>query len=189
MTNSLPTRASTSNWYNGFVAKQTLYLFVGYPGAGKTTIARHIHERTGAVHIWADKERQEMFGEPQHNRQENDKLYGYLNEKTDQLLASGQSVIFDTNFNFYKDRQHLKEIAGKHGAETVVVWVRTPKELAKKRAVESEFDSDTRLFGNMSSEDFERIAGHLQEPDENEKVIKIDGTDLDLDEVQRLLEL
>jgi predicted kinase len=166
-----------------------LYLFVGYPGAGKTTIAQLISDRTGAVHIWADQERKKMFGEPEHSREENAKLYGYLNKKTAELLAGGQSVIFDTNFNFRKDRDHLSRIAEENNAEAQIIWVTTPKHVAKSRAVDGPSAGPTRVFGNMSDKTFERIASHLEEPSENEKIIKIDGAELDPDTAARILGL
>src|SRR5688500_5646811 len=111
------------------MSRPILYLMLGYPGAGKTTTAKIIHELTGAVHLWADKIRNERFSEPTPSHAENLELYNYLNELTGELLATGQSVIFDTTFNFYKDRQHLREIASRYGAVTQLIWVRTPKEL------------------------------------------------------------
>lgn len=72
----------------GSMSKQRLYLFVGYPGAGKTTIAKIIAESTGAVHIWADKERQEMFGKANLTATETSQLYERLNQETDQLLVN-----------------------------------------------------------------------------------------------------
>jgi predicted kinase len=156
-----------------------LYLFIGYPGAGKTTISQIIEAETGAVHIWADHERQKMFDQPTHSAAESRQLYTRLNDVAGRLLGEGKSVIFDTNFNFYKDRQHLREIASRHQAEAVVIWVTTDKALAKQRAVEDSHGRDTRLYGNMSGADFERIAGHLESPLEDENPIKIDGTNVD----------
>ena len=171
------------------MSKPRLYLFVGYPGAGKTTLARLIHQRTGAVHIWADQERKAMFGQPEHTPAENAKLYEYLNAKTAELLASGQSVIFDTNFNFYKDRQHLRSIAEQTGAEPIIIWVTTSPELAKQRAINDAASQDTRILGDMPPETFDRIASHLEPPREDEKVIKIDGTGIDQDRVCALLDI
>src|ERR1700744_5282186 len=102
--------------------KQTLYLMIGYPGAGKTTVARWIAERTGAVHLWADVERNKLFSNPSHSEAESSELYKQLNERVGKLLAEGKSVIFDTNFNYYSDRQLLREIAGRHHAKVLVIW-------------------------------------------------------------------
>ena len=159
--------------------KPVLYLLVGYPGAGKTTAARIIQGKSGAFHIWADHERRKLFTHPTHSKEESKELYDQLNHATDYMLKQGKSVIFDTNFNFRKDRDYLRALAKSHGADTFVVWITTPKALARKRAVQDSHGQDTRLYGNMSLADFERIASHLQPPDEDEKVVKIDGTNLD----------
>lgn len=163
-----------------------LFLLVGYPGSGKTTTSKYIHELTGAEHIWADRERREMFGEPTHTQEESRELYNHLNDMTDHLLAAGKSVIFDTNFNFYKDRQHLRDIAASRHAKTVVVWITTPKETAKQRAVHE------RTLRNyyeyiLPEADFERLSNHLEPPREDERPIKLDGTRISLEIVRQAL--
>lgn len=167
--------------------QQTLYLMLGYPGAGKTITAKIISELTGAIHLWADKIRRKRFGTPTYSHQENVKLYTYLNDMTNKLLASGQSVVYDTNFNFYRDRQHMRTIAAKHNAQTLVVWVRTPKQLAKFRATQGAHMQDTRLLGDMSADQFERMAKNLQEPLSDETVVQLDGTKVTKTTVASLL--
>jgi len=122
-----------------------------------------------------------MFEQPTHSDSENNKLYSYLNTMTTQMLSEGKSVIFDTNFNFQKDRDHLRKIAEENDADTWIIWVTTSRELSKKRAVEETEEQENRVLGNMSPEDFDRIADHLQPPNESETVIKIDGTNVDAD--------
>ncbi len=161
---------------------------VGYPGSGKTTAAKIIHEQTGAVHLWADHERKQRFARPTHSHEENLKLYAELNDMTAKLLGEGKSVIFDTNFNFYKDRQKLREIANTHDAQTVVVWVVAPHDLAKQRAVHESNGQDTRVFGNMPLDHFERIARNLQEPREDEQPVRLDGANISPDSVSSALE-
>lgn len=158
--------------------KPKLYLLVGYPGAGKTTVSKIIAETTGAVHLWADLERQAMFGQPTHSQQESVRLYDVLNERAEQLLANGQSVVFDTNFNFYADRQKLRDIADRQDAETIVVWITLPEADAKARAVNTA-DSRNGYQMSMSEAQFDAIVSKLEPPREDEKVIKIDGTKFD----------
>ncbi len=159
---------------------------MGHPGAGKTTAAKIIHEATGAVHLWSDIERHMMFGRPTHSEKESVKLYDELNKRTEELLAEGKSVVFDTNFNFRSDRHKLKEIADRQGAITVVLWVTMPLGEAKKRSV----GTGRRRNGyhtRMTEEHFDELVSKLEAPEEDEKVIKIDGLKLDRDTVLALI--
>jgi predicted kinase len=166
-----------------------LYLFIGYPGAGKTTIAKYIEQHTGAVHLWADKERQKLFGYATHSAAENIKLYDYLDETTDKLLAEGKSVIFDTNFNYHKDRMMLKAIAEERGAETKVIWVNTPKEICKPRALHHTHRDRNGYQVTMTEQEFDRLANHLEPPTEDEKALTIDGSDLSKVNLKEVLAL
>jgi predicted kinase len=180
--------------------KPTLYLFIGYPGAGKTTVARWIAEATGAVHLWADQERHRLFAEPSHSRQESQELYEALNRRAEELLAAGQSVVFDTNFNFYADREKLRAIAARAGADCVILWIVVPTEVARERAIRS---GETRngYREGMTVVQFDAIVAKLEPPlitgvgSENltengrkdEIFIKIDGTKLDRADVLALI--
>jgi predicted kinase len=159
---------------------------VGYPGAGKTTVARWITERTGAVHLWADVERNKLFENPSHSEAESSQLYKQLNEHTEELLTAGKSVIFDTNFNHYSDRELLREIAARHHAKVIIIWVATPVDIARERAVHSQIVRNGYDF-TMSPEQFDAIAAKLEPPRPEENAVKLDGTQLDRETVLNLV--
>jgi predicted kinase len=171
------------------MTKPTLYLMLGYPGAGKTTIAKAIHELTGSVHLWADHIRRELYDKPTYAHEENIRLYNHLNQLTGELLAADNSVIFDTNFNFYKDRQHLRAIAKQHGATTKLIWITTPKDIARERATKDAHKQHTRVLGDMSIEHFERISNNFEPPRDDEPHVQIDGTNVTKQEIKNLLKL
>lgn len=169
------------------MSKPKLYIFVGYPGAGKTSIAKLIAERTGAVHIWSDIERHKMFEHPTHSEEESQELYNHLNKRAAELLAAGCSVVFDTNFNFYDDRQKMRDIAATAGADCLLIWIDTPVEVARQRAV-GVGEMRNGYHMKMSQEHFDELAAKLEPPVENEKAIKIDGAKLDAKATLRLLD-
>lgn len=164
----------------------TLYLMLGFPGAGKTTTAKIIHELTGAEHLWADHIRREMFGTPKYTSLENTQLYEHMNNMTEKLLADGKDIVFDTNFNFFKDRKRLSEMAINYGGRAIVVWVTTPRDVARERATDGG-GHHTRVLGDMPVEVFERMSNNLEKPRPNEDVIEVDGTRVTTDYIADLL--
>lgn len=156
----------------------TLYLFIGAPGAGKTTTARIIAETTGAVHLWADVERHKLFSHPTHSHEESTILYEKLNAKAEQLLSEGKSVVFDTNFNFYTDRQKLAQIATRHHAQTVIIWMVTPENIARSRAVGTHLQRNGYTM-SMTDAQFDTIVAKLEPPRDDENTKRIDGSHVD----------
>lgn len=166
----------------------TLYIFVGPPGSGKTTVANFICQ-TGAVHIWADRERSHMFGDPTHSEAESLQLYDYLNRKTAKLLEQGKDVVFDTNFNFHKDREHLRQIAEQAGARLQIIRMTTDRALARKRAMEGTHAERNGMPYAMSEATFDRIVHNLEPLQTGETAVDINGVDLTAEKVQRALSL
>lgn len=162
----------------------TLYLMLGYPGAGKTTAAKIIAGQTGAEHIWADHERRKLHDDDDYGKVEktakfNLHLYDKLNKKAVKLLKENKSVVYDAAFNHLKDRLMLRDLAHQLNIPTVIVWVKAPKEIAKQRAQNPSDLQGTRVLGaSMSDERFEELALKLEQPRGDEKVIELDGQKL-----------
>ncbi len=162
---------------------------LGYPGSGKTTAAKLIAESIPARHIWADFERRKEKDQPSYSQTENDQLYERLNKQSTDLLQSGQSVVYDTAFNHQKDRDKLRLIATKLGIDTVVVWVKAPIGLAKKRAQNISDNSGNRVLGQqMSDIRFAELSSKLQHPKDHESVIELDGQQITKSYVRSMLQ-
>jgi predicted kinase len=175
------------------MTKPTLYLMLGLPGAGKTTASKIIHQLTGAVHLWADQERRELFGVPSYSHDENLDLYDQLNSETTSLLSAGKSVVYDTNFGFYKDRELMRSIANQASAEIKLIWVVAAQKLAEERATNATERHPSRVLGdhngNMPLQKFRHIQANFEAPHDNEDYIELDGTKITPDYVASKLGL
>ena len=167
-----------------------LYIFMGNPGSGKTSVAKFIHELTGATHIWADRERQKLFAKPTHSVAESNELYEQLNRKAKRLLAAGHDVVFDTNFNYKKDRKHLRKLAASVGADVVVIQMTTPLALARERALAHDHADRNGMHHAMAPATFERINKHREPLSGDEpSPIAIRGENLTKADVRKALGL
>lgn len=170
------------------MAKPTLYLMLGYPGAGKTTAAEHIARLTGAELLSSDKIRLELFPQPSFSADEHTQLYKEIDKRTQELLSNGKSVIYDANLNRHVHRQEKYHICETTGATPVLIWRKTPRAVAKTRA---EDDSRHLLIppGETADEMFERIANIIEAPLPDEHPIILEGEDVTESDIKQALGL
>lgn len=164
-----------------------LYMMLGYPGAGKTTVSLMIQELTGAVHLNSDVIRLELFPQPTFTQDEHDKLYKEINARTEKLLKQGKDVIYDANLNRYKHRQEKYELCKKVGAQPLLLWIRTAKPIARQRRID-----DTRSHHLVPTHEdpgsmFDRLVGVFEEPTTDEPYIQIDGNHVTPNDIRQLL--
>lgn len=165
----------------------TLYLMLGFPGAGKTSVAEKIARRTGAVHLNSDWFRLHMYKNPTFSQEEHDSLYGNLDYLCELILSTGKSVIYDANLNKYIHRQEKYLIAEKVGAKVKLIFVNTDKATAKQRAtVEAYKNPRHRPYGNMSLKTFERLVSEIELPGPDEPSLKIDGSHFTDKEIEKI---
>lgn len=92
-----------------------LILMSGLSGSGKTTVARHLARRLGAIHLRSDAVRKHLAGIPLEQQGEDElytpamseKTYGRLLELGIKLASQGFAVILDAKY----DRQGFREEA------------------------------------------------------------------------------
>ncbi len=159
---------------------------LGYPGAGKTTTAKVIQKLTGFEILSSDEVRAQLFPNSQFTKAEHDELYKVINDKAQQLLSDGKSVIYDANLNRYAHRQEKYDFCETHSVKPVLIWVQTDKDIAKQRAAH---ESREHLWPPNETPEamFDRIANILEPPRPDEPHIKIDGTKVSDDYVQSQL--
>lgn len=156
--------------------RRYVFLMLGFLGSGKSYVSRWLTPHVGAVYLRADELRLAMFGKdrPELYTPENKALVNNANQYAMlQILKSGQAnVVHDANHNA---RQVRSDLAGKVAAEqgtAIVVWVKTPLDVAKKRAKVRESTEGHVLF---EPDLVEKMAKRLEEPGPDELVITIDG--------------
>lgn len=169
--------------------KPLLYMMLGVPGAGKTSVSEYIADLTKAVHISSDQFRKHMFDSPESiTETEHSQIYSMLDYITEQILKSGKSVIYDANLNRYIHRQEKYAICDKVGAEPKLIWVRTDEKVARLRATEQAYlHPGHRPFGNMSLKTFERLFDQMEEPRSDEQAATIIGNNISPDEIKKVI--
>jgi len=111
-----------------------LFYTVGYPGAGKTTLANRLSYWLGARHLRGDKIGLELFRFPTFSPEERRVVYAEMSRQAVAELRGGRHVIYDAATNTVAQRDHLVRLAADQGGQAIGLWVQTPLELAKQRA-------------------------------------------------------
>jgi predicted kinase len=136
-------------------AKPTVDLLCGFIGAGKTTFARKIEARTGAVRITKDEwlirlvgndPTIEGYADYDHN------ILELTRDFTFQLVEKGIDVIIDEGFWAKEERALMRRRIAASGAKAVLYYLDTPIETIRERVARRSADPPKDAF---------RISGEL----------------------------
>ena len=153
-----------------------LYALVGLPCAGKTTYAKTLEARTGAVRFTTDEWHTFLFGhdmdDPEHDAR-HDRVEHLMRGVTDTLLKQGVSVILDFGFWGRAERDALRQYAHELGAGFEMHYLDTPLDTIFDR-IESRNASGRDDIFRITREDMETWLQWWEAPaDEEEGLIRI----------------
>ncbi len=155
--------------------KPVLFSMYGYPGAGKTYLARNLEHDLFVARISADHIRHELFSKPRYDAQENNVVTHLMNYITGEFLNTGVSVIYDINAMRPGQRRQLRELARSHKAEYMFIWLQIDPENAFLRTQRRDRRTlDDKYSEDQSKNSFERQMALMQNP-ENEDYVVISG--------------
>ena len=104
-------------------ATTTLFLIVGLPGAGKTTLARELAKSHGALRLTPDEWHLPLFGKSLTADGKRDSLEGRLITVALRTLRLGTSVVLDFGLWGRDERSALRWLADEAGAPCQVVYL------------------------------------------------------------------
>lgn len=155
--------------------KPLLILLYGYPGSGKTFFARQLSESFQAAHLHSERIRGELFENPHYDKEENDVITQLMDYMAGEFLSAGLSVIYDGNSLRAQSRRALRDMARKYHTQPVLVWFQVDAETSYTRTQRRDRRrADDKYAGPNDRATFERIAGAMQNP-QNEDYIVVSG--------------
>ncbi len=148
----------------------TVYVICGFIGAGKTTFAKKLEEKTGAVRITKDEWLIRLIGnDPTIDGFEEygNKLCELSRDVAFQLVEKGIDVIIDEGFWAKEQRVELRRKIDAIGAKAVLYYVETPIETIRDRVV-GRNNNLTKDSFKISREMLDNYLKYWQPPSEDE---------------------
>ncbi|GAB7091183.1 AAA family ATPase [Halorubrum luteum] len=138
-----------------------LVVVCGLPGAGKTTVAERISDRSDARILRTDVIRKELFSDPTYTEAETEAVYAELLERARDAVLDGRSVVLDATFAKRQFREDARELAERVANRFELVKVECDESVVRERIERRDGISDadfdvylhfTELFDGIDSE-------------------------------------
>jgi predicted kinase len=151
-------------------AKPTVYLLCGFIGAGKTTFARELEARTGAMRITKDEWLIRLIGNDPTIDGYADwdhRVVALSRDVAFRLVAKGIDVILDEGFWAKEERAAMRRRIEATGADAVLYYLDTPIDTIRERVARRSADPPTDAF-RISGALLDAYLPHWQPPSEDE---------------------
>ena len=156
-------------------AKPVVYVICGFIGAGKTTFARKLETKTGAVRITKDEWLIRLIGNDptidgfdEYNR----RICELSRDVAFQLVEKGVDVILDEGFWAKDERAELGRRIEASGARKVMYYLDTPIETIRERVV-GRNNNLTKDSFNISREMLDKYLEYWQPLGDDEDYVLI----------------
>ena len=163
--------------------KKALIMFLGVPGSGKSYFAKKLAKKIDAVRLNGDSMRVAIWGSidkvesaRSKGKNVNRKAFRAIDYAAIEILRSGNSVIYDAHHNKFEVREKLANLAREFEAIPIVVYIKTPPEIAKERALSRDPVDQVKFDSELWQKVYDQQMLNFSEPDVSENVIEIDGT-------------
>lgn len=153
--------------------KPIVYLICGFIGAGKTTFAKKLEEKTGAVRITKDEWSIRLIGnDPTIDgyAEWDSKIIGLSRDIAFYLAEKGVDVIMDEGFWAKEERAEMKRKVEAVGAKAIMYYVDTPIETIRERVL-GRNNNLTKDSFKISREMLDNYLTYWQPPTEDEGYI------------------
>jgi predicted kinase len=148
-------------------AATTLFLMVGLPGAGKTTVARELAVSHHALRLTPDEWHLPLFGESLRADGKRDILEGRLVTVALRLLRLGTSVVLDFGLWGQDERSALRWLADEAGVTCQVIYLPVEQDVQLARIEHRQANTPHEPFP-MPAADVVAWRNKFQAPDATE---------------------
>lgn len=157
------------------LSKPVLICLYGFPGSGKSYVARNLAEQLHTANVSSDRIRSELFQSPRYDAQENAIVTHLMDYMCEEFLSAGVSLVYDTNALRAGQRRKLRELARKHKAEYLLIWLQIDIDSAYSRTQERDRrTSDDKYAEPQTKNTFDKQVAGMQNP-QGEDYIVISG--------------
>jgi len=149
--------------------KQVLYIMVGLPYSGKTTLTKELVNRFGFEVVSMDEEIDEENLDPTIMTQKDwDTVYSHGYKKLEKLLLEGKTVILDLGNLKRSERDTARAIADKVNVPSKLIYINIPVEEIKARRQKNE---EIKERGQLAKKTLQRALDMWEEPSLDEKFV------------------
>ncbi len=155
--------------------RKQLFTMCGYPFSGKSTLSEAVVFRLGCFRVTVDDVMRDLGFTMEGNTSISEENWRQIHEAAyrhvDQALGVYPTVLYDSANVSLAQRRKLRDIAGKHGADSYVLYVRVPEQVARTRLVQNRLHSNRH---DIADANFSWTVEHFEEPGPEENTIIYD---------------